>query len=63
MLKFHSIAIACVAALLAGMAPAAVAQGWRGMTPPWGAPSALSRSTVPSNAAAPCNAYYAAYGS
>lgn len=63
MLKSRSIAIACVAASLAGMASQAVAQGWGGMVPPWGAPTAASRSTVPSNTAAPFNAYYPAYGS
>lgn len=63
MLKSRSIAIACFGALLMGLASQASAQGWGGMTPPWGGPSAASRSTVPSNAAGPFNAYYAAYGS
>ncbi|MBX3413679.1 MAG: hypothetical protein KF708_13395 [Pirellulales bacterium] len=63
MMKSRPIAIACLAASVLGLAAPAFAQGWGGTVPPWGAPTAASRSTVPSNAAGAFNSYYPAYGS
>lgn len=63
MTKFHSLATSLIAATLMCVSQTASAQGWAGTVPPWRGPSAASRSTTPSNAAGPFNAYYPAYGS
>lgn len=63
MTKFQTVVTGVIGASLVCLCQSADAQGWASTVPPWRGPSAASRSTTPSNFAAPFNAYYPAYGS
>jgi hypothetical protein len=63
MTKSPSIVTGLIAVCLVCLGQTAWAQGWSQAAPPWRGPSAASRSTTPTSAAGPFNAYNPAYGS